>query len=88
MEFPAPYRDGDGRYAEMTDQEQGALLHIRVTLSCVRQLLRYTIQTRAPPWVFSKLLHEQLGSFDAEGLEYMKRLSKFLDNLLGSHDPR
>ena len=44
--------------AELTDDEQILILHVRQTFSCVRQLKRYTIVPRAPPLCLCTMVKE------------------------------
>ena len=89
MLVSVPFRDwDDGEWeAEVTDTQQTFVYHVRLTMSAVKQMLRYTIATRAPPWRFAAFI---LGGSHSppEDLEYMARLSAFVERLFSSQDPR
>ena len=57
--------------------------HIRLTMSCLQQLLRYVIVTLAPPWVFAGLLISH--GTDVRWMDMMRELSKFSFRFMTSH---
>ena len=71
--------------AELPEDEMIIIMHVRQTFSCVRQMLRYTIQTRAPPYSWSVFVDDDR---TPEKMNYMKACSDFNFRLHVSQDCR
>ena len=69
--------------ADLSEDETIIVHHVRQTLACVRQMFRYTIQPRAPPWVFCLFVNEDL---TADKIAYVRALSDFVWKLFTSQD--
>ena len=60
--------------------------HVRLTMSCLQQLLRFVIVTQAPPWVFAGLLIAE--GTDELWVDFVRRLCEFCFKLMTSHKPQ
>ena len=60
--------------------------HVRLTISCLQQLLRFVIVTQAPPWVFAGLLIAE--GTDELWVDFVRRLCEFCFKLMTSHKPQ
>ena len=67
----------------MADDDATLVLHVRQTFSCLRQLLRYTIVTRAPPWRYCAMVD----GLNNEELLYMQAVADFSFKLHVSQEP-